>query len=144
MSWDVLLTPAPADAESVDDIPEGYGTGSIAPLARLLATLREAFPEADLSDPAWGHLRDEEQGWDMELNIGTGDPVTGVMLHVRGGDPVPAILRMAEVLGCRALDCSTGDFLREDGDDGWESFQEYRDQVLHRAAPEGTGPSAAP
>ncbi|MEU1897775.1 hypothetical protein ABZ512_05315 [Nocardiopsis dassonvillei] len=144
MSWDVLLTPAPADAESVDDIPEGPETGSIAPLARLLATLRESFPEADLSDPAWGHLRDEEQGWDMELNIGTGDPVRSVMLHVRGGDPVPVILQMAEVLGCRAVDCSTGDFLSEDGGDGWESFQEYRDQVLQQTPPEEAGPSTAP
>ncbi|MCK9868189.1 hypothetical protein MRI28_00705 [Nocardiopsis dassonvillei] len=144
MSWDVLLTSAPAEAKSVDDIPKGEGTGSIAPLPRLLATLREAFPEADLSDPAWGHLRDEEQGWSMELNIGAEDPVRTVMLHVRGGDAVPAILRMAQVLGCRALDCSTGDFLREDGGDGWESFREYRDQVLLRAAPEETGPSAAP
>ncbi|WP_150253512.1 hypothetical protein [Nocardiopsis deserti] len=141
MSWDVLLTPAPADAESVDDIPEGPETRSIAPLSRLLATLRGAFPAADLSDPAWGYLQDEEQGWAMELNIGTGDPVRSVMLHVRGGDAVPAILRMAEVLGCRAVDCSTGDFLREDGG-GWESFQDYRDQVL-QVSPEGDGPSAA-
>ena len=144
MSWDVLLTPAPADARSVDDIPEGPGTGSIAPLARLLETLREAFPEADLSDPAWGHLRDEEQGWSVELNIGAEDPVRTVMLHVRGGDAVPAILRMAQVLGCRALDCSSGDFLCEDGDGGWESFREYRDQVLQQTPPEGTGPSTAP
>ncbi|WP_435107447.1 hypothetical protein [Nocardiopsis synnemataformans] len=142
MSWDVLLTPAPVDAESVDDIPKGTETKSIAPLSRLLATLREAFPAADLSDPAWGYLGDEEQEWTMELNIGTGDPVRGVMLHVRGGDAVPTILRMAEVLGCRAIDCSTGDFLRED-DGGWESFQDYRDQVLLQVSPEGGGPSAA-
>ncbi|MFD6953764.1 hypothetical protein A6A08_16305 [Nocardiopsis sp. TSRI0078] len=143
MSWDVLLTPVPVDAESVDDIPEGLETGPIAPLARLLATLRGAFPAADLSDPAWGHLQDEEQGWAMELDIGTRDPVGGVMLHVRGGgDVVPTALRMAEVLGCRAIDCSTGDFLREDGA-GWESFQDYRDRVLLQASPEKTGPSTA-
>lgn len=144
MSWDVLLTPAPADAESVDDIPEGPGPEPIAPLSRLLAALREAFPAADLSDPAWGYLQDEEQGWGMELNIGTADPVRSVMLHVRGGDAVSAVLRMAEALGCRAVDCSTGDFLRgEDDDGGWKSFQDYRDRVLLQVSPEGDEPSAA-
>ncbi|MFD6099103.1 hypothetical protein ACFVWN_22790 [Nocardiopsis flavescens] len=135
MSWDVLLMPFPADAASPDDLPDGHRLPAVGPVGLVLHRIRAAFPGADLSDPAWGLLRDEEQGWSMELNMGRKDPVESIMLHIRGGgDVVHTALRLAAVLGCRAVDCSDGEFLAEEGG-GWEEFQAYRDQVLGEAGP---------
>ena len=68
----------------------------------------------------------------MELNIGAQDPIERIMLHIRGGgDPVTTALRLTRLLGCRALDFSTGEFLTDDVDGGsWEEFQDYRDQAV--------------
>lgn len=83
----------------------------------------------------------------MEIDLGTDDPVDSIMLHVRGagGDALAAVFRIAGALGCRALDCSTGDLVTSgihsadrSGDDsgdhtgdhsGWRAFQEFRDRV---------------
>ncbi|HZG02264.1 MAG TPA: hypothetical protein VE546_01590 [Streptomyces sp.] len=130
MSWDVLLLPLPADAASVSDLPDGLSPPPIGGAARVRDALRAAVPGVDLSDPAWGVL--EGPTWSVELNIGAGDPVESVMLHVRGGgdDVLPVIHRMAAALGCRAVDCSEGDFLAEGDGTGWHAFQEFRDRVL--------------
>lgn len=133
MSWDVLLMRSPDDATSVDGLSED-DTPPIGPVAEVLHRIRTAFPDADLSDPTWGVLEDAEDGWSMELGIGSADPVASIMLHIRGGgDPVTTALRLARLLDCRALDCSDGEFFADDGGGGsWEEFQAYRDQVTGR------------
>ena len=56
------------------------------------------------------------------------------MLHVRGSgdDVLAAIAEIVALVGGRALDCSTGDFLTGDLAEtaGWQGFQRYRDEVL--------------
>ncbi|CAL9391148.1 hypothetical protein SUDANB121_01267 [Nocardiopsis dassonvillei] len=134
MSWDVLLMRFPDDAVSVADLSEEDAPPPVGPAAEVLDRIRAAFPGADLSDPTWGVLRDEEEGWSMELGIGAEDPVESIMLHIRGGgDVVTTALRLARLLDCRALDCSDGGFLSDEGDgDSWEEFQAYRDRVVGR------------
>lgn len=137
MSWDVLLMRFPDDAVSVEDLSEDDAPPPIGPVAEVLDRIRAAFPGADLSDPTWGILQDEDEGWSMELGIGAQDPVESVMLHIRGGgDPVTTARRLARVLDCRALDCSDGEFFSDEGGgESWEEFQAYRDQVLGEAGP---------
>ncbi|MGI5170402.1 hypothetical protein ACQEU3_39235 [Spirillospora sp. CA-253888] len=71
------------------------------------------------------------EAWSIELNIGNDDPLESVMLHVRGGgdDVLAVVLRIAQSLGCRALDISTGEFLAEGQAEGWHTFRQYRDRM---------------
>lgn len=142
MSWDVLLFPLPDGITSMEAVPDDYEPPPIGTRAEVHAAVLRAEPGADLSDPAWGVLSAES--WSIELNIGRKDPVASVMLHVRGGDDevLPAVFRLAEALGCRALDCSDGELLAPgDGAGGnWHAFQEYRDRVVGtEPAREGPG-----
>lgn len=86
--------------------------------------------DLNLSDPTWGDL--VRPGWVIEFNIGAEDPVESTMLHVRGGgdDVVQVIRETARVLGCRAFDCSSGDFIEAGGSDGWAGFQAFRDRAI--------------
>ncbi|BAU86009.1 hypothetical protein SLA_5127 [Streptomyces laurentii] len=129
MSWDVLLFRLPAGITSSEDIPADYTPPPLGTPQDVGAAVRAAVPGVDLSDPAWGEL--VGPSWSMELNIGDADAVHSVMLHIRGsGDDVLAVVfRIADALGCRALDLSSG-LLEPDGPDGWHAFQEYRDRVL--------------
>ncbi|MBK3580747.1 hypothetical protein JHN63_44635 [Streptomyces sp. MBT65] len=130
MSWDVLLCHLPDDITSMQDIPDDYSPPPLGRQHEVLAAVTRAEPEADLSDPTWGDLSGPT--WSVELNIGSEDPVDSVMLHIRGsGDDVLAsVFRLASALGCKALDCSTGDLITPQGPSGWHAFQEFRDRVI--------------
>ncbi|RFS86769.1 hypothetical protein D0T12_00265 [Actinomadura spongiicola] len=132
MSWDVLLMRAPAEVSGMDDLPRDFAPHPIGSLPDALGRLESELPEVDLSDPEWGVI--EGPIWSIELNIGREDPLEAVMLHVRGGgdDVLTVILRIGQVLGCRALDTSTGDFLAEGRTEGWRAFQQYRDRVTNK------------
>jgi hypothetical protein len=138
VSWDVFIVSAPDDVSSPAEMPTDFEPAPLGAardirqrLQRLEVTLPK--PDADGTDSAWGYLRGPT--WGMEVNIGSDDPVRMVALHVRGGgdDVVPVIVAIAEAVGGRALDSSTGDFLTGDADvAGWQSFQRFRDQVIGR------------
>ncbi|MEE1941815.1 hypothetical protein V1L54_20815 [Streptomyces sp. TRM 70361] len=138
MSWDVLLLPVPARFGSLAGLPDGWSPGPVGGRDRVLAAVRQAAPETDLSGPSWGLLTGP--AWSVELNIGEQDPVESVMLHVRGGGDgvLPVIHRLAAALGRRAIDCSGGEFLTEGDTGNRHAFQEFRDRVL--ADPPGTAP----
>jgi len=133
MSWDVLLLHLPADITSAHDIPDDYTPPPLGRQHEVLAAVTRAEPEAGLSDPTWGDLSGPT--WSIELNIGSEDPVDSIMLHVRGsGDDVLArVFRLASALGCKALDCSTGELLTPRGPSGGHAFQEFRDRVIGSA-----------
>ncbi|MDX3214037.1 hypothetical protein PV318_00475 [Streptomyces sp. ME02-6991-2B] len=127
MSWDVLLLRLPADVTSVQEIPADH---TPAPLGRrhdVLAAITQAVPEVDLANPTWGELT-----WSIELNIGSEDPVDSIMLHIRGSsdDVLTPVLRLAEALRCKALDCAEGDLIAPGRTSGWHAFQQFRDRVF--------------
>ncbi|MFG3283246.1 hypothetical protein [Streptomyces sp. NPDC048111] len=130
MSWDVLLLRLPAGVTAVQDIPDGFSPPPMGWTADVVATLRATVPDVDLTDPAWGELPGPT--WNMELNIGSSDPVDSIMLHIRGyGDDVlDFIARIAHALGCDALDISTGGLVTAREVTGWHGFQAYRDRVV--------------
>ncbi|MGW1029518.1 hypothetical protein ACWD4J_38550 [Streptomyces sp. NPDC002577] len=101
----------------------------------MSVALRQAAPEADLSDPTWGELLGP--GWSMELNIGSKDPVDSIMLHIRGSgdDVLNPVFRLATTLRCRVLDCSEGDLITPQDTTGWHAFQEYRDHISGQLPP---------
>ncbi|MCX2180542.1 hypothetical protein KV205_08380 [Streptomyces sp. SKN60] len=70
--------------------------------------------------------------WDVIL-LRLPDDVTSVqVLHIRGsGDGVLApVLRLAEALRCKALDCAEGDLIAPGQTSGWHAFQQFRDRVM--------------
>ncbi|GAA4774903.1 hypothetical protein GCM10023329_24220 [Streptomyces sanyensis] len=130
MSWDVLLLRLPDGIASVQDMPDDCTPPPLGRQAEVLAAVSEAAPETDLSDPTWGHLLGPT--WSIELNIGEEDPVDSVMLHIRGSgdDVLTPVFRLAGTLGCRVLDCATGDLITPQELSGWHAFQAFRDHVI--------------
>ncbi|MEU5669656.1 hypothetical protein ABZ749_04635 [Micromonospora sp. NPDC047753] len=132
MSWDVLIFDAPADARSVDQLPQDFNPPPLGTGPDVRRWLRENLRDLDFSDPEWGRLVGPT--WHIELNIGPHDPVDSIMLYVRGGgdDVLAAIARIVASVGGRALDISTGEFLTDEPTQtaGWHGFQQYRDQIL--------------
>ncbi|MGA4837672.1 hypothetical protein [Streptomyces sp. G45] len=129
MSWDVLLLRLPDDVTSLEEIPSGHTPAPLGRRHEVLAAVTEAVPEVDLSDPAWGELHGPT--WSIELNIGSGDPVDSIMLHIRGSgdDALTPALRIAASLRCGAIDCAEGSLLAPGRTSGWHAFQEFRDRV---------------
>ncbi|MFJ2825855.1 hypothetical protein ACIO7M_32805 [Streptomyces toxytricini] len=134
MSWDVLLLRLPDNVTSVEQL-SGDQAPPIGSLHDMLATIAQALPDVDLSDPAWGELLGPT--WSMELNIGDDDPVDSIMLHIRGAgdDVLTPVFRLAEALGCKVLDCSEGDLITAGQASGWHAFQQFRDRVADPSEP---------
>ncbi|MER8029870.1 hypothetical protein ABTZ78_13010 [Streptomyces bauhiniae] len=133
MSWDVLLLRLPDDVTSMDELPQDYTPPPLGRHHEVLAAVAQAVPDADLSDPEWGDLSGPT--WSIELNIGSEDPVTSIMLHIRGSgdDVLVPVLRLAEALRCKALDLSEGDLITRGQTSGWHAFQQFRDRVIGAA-----------
>ena len=130
MSWDVLLLRLPDDVTSVQEISPDHAPAPLGWRHDVLAAVTQAVPEVDLSDPAWGELSGAT--WSIELNIGSEDPVDSIMLHIRGSgdDVLTRVLRLAEALRCKALDCAEGDLITPGQTSGWHAFQQFRDRVV--------------
>jgi len=131
MSWDVMVlnyggkfTPA-LEAEPV---------GPLGPAAQVRRKIAKHLPGVDWSEPEWGLY--EGDGFSIEFNAGSDDPIDSIMLHVRGGgDAITAMVKFAKPNGWSLLDCSASEFLDPENPsaEGWEGFQAFRDKVVGRA-----------
>ncbi|MFE1203675.1 hypothetical protein ACFW5V_18505 [Streptomyces sp. NPDC058762] len=130
MSWDVILLHLPDGVTSAQGIPADYIPAPLGRRGDVLAAVTQVVPDVDLSDPEWGEL--SSRTWSIELNIGSEDPVDSVMLHIRGsGDEVlTPVLRLAEALRCKALDCAEGNLITLGQTSGWHAFQQFRERVM--------------
>jgi hypothetical protein len=131
MSWDILLQRFPQNVASPEGMPDDYRPPVIGSRAQVASTLRELFPAADTSDPAWIVI----DGDDFSIEVSTGDheQCTGFMLHVRGGDTaVQPVMQIAKHFELRALDCSTGEFMDAmvDPASGLQQWRAYRDKAF--------------
>ena len=130
----------PPGVSSVDDLSGDYRPPPLGSRGAVQERIREVLPDVDWSDPAWGRL--DGQAWSMELNAGRESIVDSLMLHVRGGgdDAVEAVVAIADAIGARALDVSTGRLLSPGDTEGWRAWQRYRDYAVRaRTEPdEGT------
>jgi len=130
MSWDILLQRFPQNA-SPTEVPDDYAPPVIGSRAEVASSLRELFPAANTSDPAWIVI----DGDDFSIEVSTGDneQCTGSTLHVRGGDgAVQAVMQIAQHFEMRALDCSTGEFMDAmvDPGSGFQQWRAYKDKVF--------------
>ena len=138
MSWDISIQDLPADAQSIDDIPQDYAPKPLGTRSELIARIQQILPEADFSDPSWGMLN--ELDFSIEFNMGSEEVCDSIGLHVRGGGPAMAtVARVLDHLKLRGIDCQAGDFFSikaaEASFGGWQAF---RDRVVGQHGSNGT------
>jgi hypothetical protein len=129
VSWDVLLLRLGPEITTIAELENEGGDplGSTDDVRRLLA---DVLPALDLSDPAWAIL--ESANYSIEFNIGTEEPCTAVMLHVRGlDDALEPIREVCSATGWRAFDCSDGELIdfKADPARGLRAWREYQNRV---------------
>jgi hypothetical protein len=106
VSRDIFVQDIPAEARSVEDIPDGW-TPAPLPFSRefIVSTVVDLAPSADFSDPSWGHV--SLPGADIEVGVSDETPLMSFALHVRASDPATAdmfVSRLLDRLGTRAFD----------------------------------------
>lgn len=130
MSWDLLLIDLPASATSLDELPKDLRPPPLGARAALIERFRSAFPDASFKDPSWGLL--DGGAFSIEFNLGRAEVCETVMLHVRGGGAaLDAVDRAVSVLGCRAVDCQTGElFRRDEAERSFGRWAAFRDAAV--------------
>ena len=135
MGWDVYImdfseVPIRGDVPDWDQLPKDWQPGPVGPKKDLIAKILEILPTTNFSDPTWGQYAGE--GFSVEFNVGSEDPIESIMLHVRGGEAaVDCVNRLIKHLEVRALDTTTGKLIDPDGHtDGMRLWREFRDQIL--------------
>lgn len=93
----------------------------------MLQCLRHRCASVDVSDPTWVVVDDPRMFAEVSVK---GETPDGLMFFVRSGSsPGPLIAQVAADLGCRALDCSSGDWL-DGGGGAFEDWKRFRDRVV--------------
>lgn len=131
MSFDIFVQDLPAEAADIGDIPDDFEPLPLGTRADIIARILEVIPEADFSDPAWGHIDDDLLS--IEVNLGADQVCSGFAFHVRGGDEaIGVVAAILDHLGLRAINPQAGAFF-EAGPNASASFarwRAYRDRVV--------------
>ncbi len=130
MSWDVILMRVKPESVSVADLTEN-DLLNLGLVTDVLTAISSLYPTVDFSDPTWGRL--EGADYSIEFNIGKGDVVDTIMLHVRGADGALAVIQsLCGALECRAFDTTFGDFIdvMNDPGKGFRQWRSFRDHVM--------------
>ena len=133
MSWEIYVQDLPADAATIDDVPNDFVPKSIGTRAEIIRKIKDVVPFADFSDPSWGNI--ETQTFSIEVSLGEDENVNSIMFHVRGDDAAAAL--MSEILislNMRGFDMWTSDFfdhLRAAA--GMQAWRQYRDQIISKS-----------
>lgn len=130
VSWDLFFQRFPAGITSLDEVADDYQSLPLGQRAEVIAAVCAVAPATDFSDPTWGQL--DRPDCSVEFNLGSGDPVRSLMLHVRGGSAVTGlVVELQERLGVRAVDMQDGAFFEpENAATGLAAWRRYRDQVM--------------
>ncbi len=103
MSWDVFVQDFPANAQTLEDIPDDFHPGPIGHRSAIIQKIKEAVPSADFSDPPWGRIHGID--YSIEIVLGDEELLNGFMLCARGSDgAVEIISTILRHLGLRATD----------------------------------------
>jgi hypothetical protein len=136
LSWDLFVQDLPKSAVAVSDIPADFVPGPLCDRASALAAILEAVPFADFSDSSW--IRVNSPKVELEINLGSGDPVFGFAFHIRGGtEAIGLVAAILSKLGLRALDpgAEGGIFDPATASESLRRWQAYREKVLFTGSP---------
>jgi hypothetical protein len=131
VSWDIFVMDLPA-VPRVEDIPDDWDGQPLGSRDDVIATIRDAVPDVDFTDPGWGLI--DGGSYSIEVSIGREDPVVSFALHVRGGGDAAAVVSRVLRRGrWRGLDSQTGEFFSDNNAaDTLGEWQRYRDAVIRR------------
>lgn len=109
MSLDIFVQNMPAQAMSLDDVPDDYEPGVLGTRSELISQIHSVAPHAEFSDLGWGTI--EHPDYSIDVNLGDDELVTGFTLQARG-EPSAATMvgKILVGLGRRGVDTSTGEF----------------------------------
>jgi len=131
MSWDVVIMRFPDGFDGdFDKMPADWEPEKLFTQDYFAEEIKKIFPNI-IGDKTWMTLNAET--YSIEVNIGDDDPVSNIMLHVRGGDEaLQAIEKICIKFNCQALDTTESKLIDFDKktNDGFTSWREYRDNVL--------------
>jgi hypothetical protein len=113
MSWDVFLQKFPQEARQPQEVPDNYVASAIGSRAEVASALRELFRDVECANDSCVTV--QNSSFAMEIILGDEEPCSQLLLHVHseGQGARKAILRIAERLGLRAIDCSTSEFIEK-------------------------------
>ena len=131
MSWDIIAQDFPANANSVEEIPDDFHPQPIGNRAHLIARIQQVVPQVDFTSPSWGIIKGND--WSVEVSMGDKELCDSIAFHIRGGDgAIGAVAAILDELKLRAIDCQSSEFFTT-GPETLESFHDwrrYRDRVV--------------
>ncbi len=131
-----MILPFDSNWPNAEAIPSDWEPGSIGPRAAVVAALAQVFAGATEDEQGTFVIPDD---W-TEIWVGTEDPAESINLTLRSGsDPatIGRVVEFAALLGTRALDIQTGEFLtREGGAASYDKWDKYRSRVTGDGADE--------
>jgi hypothetical protein len=94
-----------------DNIPDEWEPEELFTHGFFVQEVKKIFPDIDDADANWLIL--EEKTFSLEFNMGDGDPVNSIMLHVRGSsEAVKAIGLLCGKFNLQAVDTTESKIIR--------------------------------
>jgi hypothetical protein len=130
MSWDIFVSNFPADAKTVDEVPDDFVGKPIGSRHEIIVKIREIFPAAVFPDKSWGQI--EGPGVNVEVRLGDHEIVRDFAFHIRGSESSAAcVAEILQHLKLRAVDSVSGEFFDLNRTtDGVQQWKACREQIL--------------
>src|SRR5215469_7754824 len=130
MSWDIFVSNFPADAKTVDEVPDDFAGKPIGTRHEIITRIREIAPTAVFPDKSWGQI--EGPGVNVEVRLGDHEIVRDFAFHIRGSEASAAcVADILRHLKLRAVDSQSGEFFDLNrAPDGVEKWKVCREQIL--------------
>jgi len=110
MTWDVHAMRAPRQVQRLEDLPDTHRPRVVGQADSVVATILEAAPDADVSDPSWLVLKGP--GHTIEISLGKGAQVHSLTFYIDGGtSAVPVVLDVCGRLAVTPFDTESGEIL---------------------------------
>ncbi|MDF2891408.1 MAG: hypothetical protein K0R80_1775 [Clostridia bacterium] len=108
MNKTIVIMDAPDNAVSIEEIGDEnqYFLGAF---GEVIAFLKQAFPEADFSDPT--DITATTDKGKINIEIAKHTPVQSFMMHLEQAEAVEIIKTLCQRSKWRALDTDTGQFI---------------------------------
>jgi hypothetical protein len=116
-----------------DDIPDEWELEELFTHEFFVKEIKKIFPNINDADENWLVLIEET--FSIEFNIGEDEPISNIMLHVRGGDEaVKAIGSLCKEFNLQALDTTDSKIIdfNKKTNDGFTQWREYKNNVLKK------------
>lgn len=108
MSKTIVIMDAPDNAVSIEQIGDDnlYFLGAF---GDIITALRQAFPDADFSDPT--NITASTDKGKINIEIATHTPVQSFMMHLENDEAVELVQKFCQRTKWRALDTDSGQFI---------------------------------